>query len=125
MWRNHIGNEGAEALIDAHNHNVCMTQMNLFDNNITLEFESSIRYIHFTRNEILISAAVRRASLYLITARRTIADAGNLSIFPREIIKMIAMQVWATRKDPIWIGAIAESARTGEYVDAQEWIKIE
>jgi hypothetical protein len=47
-------------------------------------------------------------ALYLIAARRVtpIADAGILSIFPKEIVKMIAMAVYATRKDPAWIKAV-------------------
>ena len=66
-------------------------------------------------NQILIPAAVRRASLYLVAARRSVANAGAIGIFPKEIVKMIAIKVWETRKDPIWIEALLELERTGEH----------
>ena len=112
-----IGDEGLEALIDALNFNVCMEGMYLFNDSEAPELKATIKYLTQTRNEILIPTVVRRASLYLIAARRNIADAGNLAIFPKEIVKMIAMQVWATRKEPIWINAHTESERTGKKTD--------
>ena len=78
------------------------------------ELHATIRYLAETRNKTLIPAAARQASLFLVAARRKIADAGSLAIFPKEIVKMIAMEVWATRKDPIWIDALSESERTGK-----------
>ena len=83
-------------------------------NNITAEQRETFQYLTHTRNKDLIPAAVRRASLYLIAARRIIDDAGALSCFPKEIVKMIAMQLWATRKEPIWIQALSESEQRGE-----------
>jgi hypothetical protein len=105
---NHIGDDGAEALLDALSHNVCLTVLYVYNNNIAPESEATIKYLTETRNAILIPAAVRRASLYLIAARRAtpIADAGILSIFPKEIVRLIAMAVWATRKDPKWIEVV-------------------
>jgi hypothetical protein len=105
---NQIGREGAESLIDALNHNVCITELYLYGNNIAPESEAPIQYLTWTRNRVLIPAAARHASLYLIAARRAtpIADAGILAIFPKEIVRMIAMAVWATRKDPKWIEAV-------------------
>ena len=69
----------------------------------------TIEYLTQTRNKVLVPAAARRASLYLITARRAmpVADAGDFAIFPKEIVRMIAMAVWATRKDPAWIEAVS------------------
>ena len=115
---NQIGNEGAEALIDALNYNVCIEALFVrANNNIASELNATLDYLTETRNKILIPAAVRRASLYLIAARRNIADAGNLAIFLKEIVKMIAMELWATRKEPIWINALTESERTGKSGD--------
>ena len=114
LFRNEIGDEGAEALIEALNCNVCMKW---FHFRIAQKFQETIMYLTQTRNTILIPAAVRHASLSLIAARRNIADAGNLAVFQKEIVKMIAMEVWATRKEPIWINALSESERTGELGD--------
>ena len=113
---NQIRDEGAEALIDALSYNVCMKWLSVDsnNNNIALKLEVAIEYLTETRNENLIPAAVRRASLSLIAARRNIIDAGNLAIFPKEIVRMIAMELYATRKEPIWIDALTESERTGE-----------
>ena len=117
LFENPIGDEGAEALIDALSYNVCMKWLSVFTNMIAPKLEATITYLTEARNEILIPAAVRRASLSLIAARRHIADAGNLAIIPKEIVKMIAMEVWATRREPVWINALTESERTGESGD--------
>ena len=58
------------------------------------------------RNTILIPAAVRSAALLLIATRRSIAGAGVFAILPREIVKMISLEVWATRKDRQWIKVV-------------------
>ena len=112
---NQIGVVGAEALIDALSYNICIIGLHV--NRIPHNLRAAIEYLTETRNKILIPAAVRRASLYLIAARRNIADAGILAIFPKEIVKMIAMEVHATRKEPIWIYTLTESERTGESGD--------
>ena len=114
---NTIGVEGADALIATLHRNVCLRDMYLYRVDISPEAKESIQYLVETRNAILIPEAVRRASLCLIAARRTIASAGALSILPKEIVKMIAIQVWATRKEPIWLNALTESERTGRQVD--------
>jgi hypothetical protein len=108
LRHNQIEQEGADFFINALSHNVCLTELYVGGNNIAHQSEATIEYLTETRNAILIPAAVRRASLYLIAARRAtpIADAGALAVFPKEIVKMIAMAVWATRKDPKWIEAI-------------------
>ena len=114
---NQIGDEGAEALINALNYNVCIIWPFFGANNIAPELQATIKYLTRTRNKILIPAAVCRASLCLIAARSNISTAGALAFFPKEIVKMIAMEVWATRKEPIWIDALTESERTGELCD--------
>jgi hypothetical protein len=106
---NQIGDQGAEAFIDALSHNVCITKLFVFVGvNIGPDLLATIEYLTETRNDVLIPAAARRASLYLIATRRAtpITDAGHFAIFPKEIVRLIAMAVWATRKDPKWIEAI-------------------
>jgi hypothetical protein len=117
LSNNQIGDEGTEALIEALSYNACMISLYFPVNNIAPELQATIEYITETRNKILIPAAVRQASLYLIAARRNIADAGLLAIFPKEIVRMIAMKVWTTRNQPIWLNALTESERTGESGD--------
>ena len=116
---NFIG-EGAESLVNAFEHNVCICELLTEGYHIIPpEAEVILVYLAETRNAILIPAAVRRTSLYLITGRRIAANAGALLIFPKEIVKMIAMQVWATRKEPVWINALSESERTGGLLEKQ------
>ena len=55
---NQIGDEGAEALIDALNYNVCMEWFHV---RTAPKFQATIKYLTKTRNAILIPAAVRRA----------------------------------------------------------------
>ena len=110
---NPIGGEGAEALIEALNLNVCIEFLTVTDESAGPQLLATIKYLTETRNFALIPAAVRRTSLYLIAARCNIAGAGILAIFPKEIVRMIAMEVYATRKDPIWINALTESERMG------------
>ena len=86
---NLIGEEGATALIGALSHNVCIADIGLLNTGIAPETTATVKYLTGTRNKTLIPAAVRRVSLYLIAARNTIADAGMLSIFPTETVKMI------------------------------------
>ena len=112
---NQIGDEGAEAIIEALNSNVCMKWLDT--GRVAPKFEVTLQHLIRTRNEILIPTAVCRASLSLIAARRNIADAGILAIFPKEIVRMIAMEVWATRNEPIWLNALTEAERTGKKGD--------
>ena len=105
---NRIGPPGAEALSDALKHNVCLVWINVNSNNAPSERVDSIYNLVRIRNALLIPAAVRRVSLLLIAARRNISEAGILAIFPKELVKMIAMEVWATSRDPEWIQAVSQ-----------------
>ena len=119
---NLFGDEGAEALIDAFNENVFMERLHV--SHVAPRIQAAIKYLTRTRNAILIPAAVRRASLYLIAIRRTANydGMGRIGIFPKEIVKMIAMEVFATRKDPIWIEAAENSASAAPYkVWSEDW----
>jgi hypothetical protein len=111
LYSNPIGQESEDVFIDALSRNACLTVFGLWGNNISPKSITKIEFLTKTRNAVLIPAAVRRASLYLIAARRTISDAGILAIFPKEIVKMISMAVWATRKDPEWIEAVSDEGQ--------------
>ena len=115
LFYNQIGDEGAEALIEALSYNVCMKWLDT--GHEAPKFQATLQHLTKIRNKILIPAAVRQASLSLIAARRNITNAGILATFPKEIVKMIAMEVWATRNQHIWINALTESERTGELGD--------
>ena len=109
-----MGNDCAVSLIETLSRNVTINLLLVEGCNITPELSAKIQYLAETRNAILIPAAVRRVSLHLIFSRRNIAGAGNLACFPKEIVKMIAIEVYATRRESIWINALSESERTGE-----------
>ena len=112
---NDIGEEGAEALIDVLNENVCLLDMWVSGNGFSPESISIIKHLTQLRNQMSIPNAVRSASLCLIAARRrTISGAGDFEIIPIEIVKMIARQVWDTRKDPIWIEALSAAEPTAK-----------
>jgi hypothetical protein len=76
---NQIGDEGANAFINALSDNVCLMGLPIFSNNISPESMATIKYLTETRNKVLVPAAARRASLYLIAARRAtpMADSGR------------------------------------------------
>ena len=113
LCHNHFGSKGALLIIDALSTNACIQRLPVFGCSFTPESVATIEFLTESRNKVIIPAAVRRTSLLLIAARRTLAGAGILAIFPKEIVKMIAMEVWATRKDPKWTWVLSEFERTG------------
>ena len=58
----------------------------------------------YYRNEIMRDAA-RRAALFIIARY----GEGDLAVFPRDMIKLIANEVWKTRLDDAWMNAGEES----------------
>ena len=113
---NLIQQEVGEALIDALNYNVCIKKFYNISREIATESPiAAIKYLTETRNKVIIPDAVRCAALYLIGIRRNpnYDGMGYFSIIDKNMVKMIAMEVWATRKDPIWLEALSESERTG------------
>ena len=104
---------GADPFIDAFNYNVCLMSVHVVGRCPSLRALVTIDYLTTTRNGKLVPAAVRRASLCLISARCTIAGAGDFSVLPKEIVRMIAIEVWASRKDPRWLETLSESERKG------------
>ena len=54
----------------------------------------------YYRHEIMRNAA-RRAALFIIARY----GEGDLAVFPRDMIKLIANEVWKTRLDKIWMDA--------------------
>ena len=75
------------------------------------------------RNAILVPAAARRAALFLIGIRQSSnrEGMGYLGMHDKNVIMKIAVEIWATRKDPIWIRAVSsdnhENARVIEGED--------
>ena len=62
------------------------------------------------RNDYIPRVA-QRAALYLIGIRRQTAfgeGMGLLGWCPKEIVKMIAIEVWALRRDAAWIKALTK-----------------
>ena len=113
LSRNRIGRKGGQALLDMLETNVVIRALDLFATQIDQDLFDQLAYLTMVRNQVLIPAAARCASLCLIIARRTTDNAGLLAILPKEIVKMIAMQVYATRKDSQWLNALSKYERTG------------
>lgn len=114
---NPIGTDGAAALANLLRHNVCLTGLVSWDDSYHApESEASIKSDTTRRNARVIPFVVRRASLFLIAARLRPTDMGTLGIFPKEIVKMIAIEVWATRTEPDWISACGWKGRTRQWV---------
>ena len=120
LAKNHIGPSGAEALIETlQSHNVRLSQVCLINNGVPYESIATVQHLTMTRNAVLVPIAVRRATLFLITIRRKTPPCigmGPFALLPKEIVKMIAFAVFATRRDPEWINAITDDlARREEY----------
>ena len=124
---NGIGEAGLKALANALKHNqhlrhlIVLTDPELEVENAFFEalqtnvslimldgIESSEIEALLLRNQEHIPAAVRRAALLLIGIRRStdIEGMGNFAVFPKDIVRLIAQTVWATRRDPVWIQAL-------------------
>jgi hypothetical protein len=54
----------------------------------------------YYRHEMM-RAAARRAALFIIARY----GEGDLAVFPRDMIKLIANEVWKTRLDDVWMDA--------------------
>ena len=128
---NEIGEAGVKALANALKHNQSLQYLQiayvfvsrraeLFEssfikalrNNVTLLTlvgikSPTIKSLLF-RNKELIPAAVRQAALFLIGIRRStdFEGMGDVAVFPKDIVRLIAQTVYATRRDPIWIQAL-------------------
>ena len=77
----------------------------------------NVPYLVKVRNFLLIPAAVHRTTLFLIGISRTQPPEGRglLIYTAKEIVKAIALQVYASRYDPIWIRTVpAEQKRADQ-----------
>jgi hypothetical protein len=83
--------EGNSALPKQFHNNVC--------NHTAVQKLLSEISIHY-RNEIMRDAA-RRAALFVIARY----GEGDFAAFPRDLIKLIANEVWNTRLDHAWMDA--------------------
>ena len=101
FWNPGVNREGVEdAFIEALASNVTLLELRGINS-------SKIEAL-LLRNKDQIPAAVRCAALLLIGIRRSIdiEGMGGFAIFPKDIVRLIAQTVYATRRDPIWIHAI-------------------
>lgn len=115
-----IGTAGGKAIAKALTHNETveyldldtLTDVSILRNNVSYETMAAIDYLVEVRNNELIPNAVRWAALYLIATRQSsnYDDMGLFALLPKEIVKMIAVRVWATRKDSDWIEAVSTPA---------------
>ena len=95
--------QGVEAaFIDALEHNVTLTQLTLRRCS-----DATIGNL-LLRNKNLIPAAVRRAALMLIgiCGSNNYEGMGKFATFPKDVLRLLAQAVWATRRDPVWIQAL-------------------
>ena len=62
------------------------------------------------RNKEQIPAVVRCAALLLIGIRQltNFEGMGDFGVFPKDIVRLIAQRVYATRRDPVWIQALKD-----------------
>jgi hypothetical protein len=73
-------------------------QQDIYDNTAVQELLSDISIYY--RHQIMRDAA-RRAALFIIARY----GEGDLAVFPRDMIKLIANEVWETRLDNSWMDA--------------------
>ena len=130
LMSNNITEIGVKALANSLQHNRSLQLLSLVWNpgvceegvkdvfqdalkkNVTLKVLGGIQSptIHslFVRNREQIPAAVRSAALLLIGSRRwiDIEGMGDFAVLPKDVVRLIAQTVWATRRDPIWIQAL-------------------
>ena len=95
------------------NHSSFLFSLKLGSNSaLPEEFQQNVYYDHtavqslisdlsiYYRHEIMRDAA-RRAALFIIARY----GEGDLAVFPRDLIKLIANEVWKTRLDDRWMKA--------------------
>lgn len=108
---NQVGNKGAERFASAlSSSNVSLRNCVLWNNFVSPVLQERVNFLCKRRNKCFIPEIVRRAALSLVLARRS-ADFNDMGIFrtcPKEIVKFIAQEVWATRTDPAWIAVVAD-----------------
>ena len=95
------------AFIDALSHNVTLTEL-IFNGGLNDYRRNATIDNLLLRNKNLIPAAVRRAALMLIGICRSnnYEGMGKFVVFPKDVVRLIAQAVWATRRDPVWIQAL-------------------
>ena len=130
LYDNHIEEAGLKALANALQHNRSLQFLSVISNpgvggksveeafldalgsNVTLIFLQGVELaeVHelLLRNSEQIPAAVRRAALLLIGIRRStdFEGMGDFAVFPKDIVRLIAQTIYATRRDPVWIQAL-------------------
>ena len=105
-----------DAFVEMLAQNVCLTGLGLDyfrEGEIPSEFltVNGLRYKPFLHRNERITDAVRHAALLLIGICRSATNfdgMGAFAVCPKDVVRLIAMQLWATRTDPIWIQALPE-----------------
>ena len=72
-------------------------QENIFNDHAAAQMRLSDISIYYRRK--IMRDAARRAALFILARY----GEGDLAVFPRDLIKLIANEVWKTRTDPIWV----------------------
>ena len=130
LYGNEIGEAGLMALANALNHNRNLQDLYLdfysggdgegienafveaLQSNVTLTHLQGIESLKIEalliRNKELIPATVCRAALFLIGIRQStdFEGMGDFAVFPKDVVRLIAQTVYATRRDPVWIQAV-------------------
>ena len=117
LERTWFGEEAGKALLECFNSNVSIEILSIDDTGLSPELQGNLEFLANSRNRVLIPDVVREAALLLILARRSSNsdDMGTLAALPKDVVRLIAMRVWATNKDPKWIEAV-EATGTYEMV---------
>ena len=106
-----------ETIIDILHYNVCIRKVYFqsSDTHISGASQSRIQFLTEKRNAQLIPEIVRSAALLLVATRASseYEGMGCLALLDKNVIKLIAKEVWATNRDPIWIKALSKAEQTG------------
>ena len=121
--------DGFDALFRAlRNQNVCIEELSILNDEndgTDTEFYAALEFYGRVRNKVLIPNMVKSAALSLIAARNsaTSEEMGILATLPKEVVKMIAMRVWISRSNPVWIQSFPAGDLGGKEDDfVEEWI---
>lgn len=113
IWHNNITRNGVRELVDALKVNGCLLEFG-FDFH-DFGYGEQVKAL-LERNHNLVSTA-RSAALFLIGIRcgTNLQGMGDLGRLSKDVVILIAKQVWATRGQREWIQAALETKLPGSY----------
>ena len=101
LINNNIGPKGAAALVEGLKRNSSLKELRIAGNhNFGDDAREAVKVL-LERNA-RIPGIVQSAALLLVGTRK----ASSFANFPKEIVQLIAREVWATRKDRTWLEAV-------------------